>query len=268
MNGNLRVLLWWVAPALAFVRAAGHRDRLGRPAAQAAGGAPGDRTQAGRAGAAARIPGRRRRRQPERDGRPHAVQSDPPPGAAGDGKRRRRKESAKRPIRPDRHDAGGGPQYRVSEGSRRRQGAHGAQGRQDQRDAGGRRAARPGAIHAWRRVRGADAQSRAGPEDYGRSRAADRSAPRRRRRAAVPPPGAPLQRRPHRGAAVGEGQQPAAAPDRAAARAPRPSGGRRSGCDRRSRSGATNARRRRATRRPMPGARSINVCSAATQRTK
>src|SRR6185312_15381069 len=74
--------------------------------------------------------------------------------------------SAKRPVHPDGHDAGRRPQHRISEGSRRRQGAHGAQRRQDQRNAGRGGAARPGALQPRRRVRGIDAQSRAGTEDH------------------------------------------------------------------------------------------------------
>ena len=122
------------------------------------------------AGAAARIPDRRRRRQPERDGRPHAVQPDPPPGAAGDGSA----EGVKKvqsgqfvltgtTLAGDRsiaflQEVAGGKSRTVRKGDK----------------INGMLVAEvlPDRVRftQWRRIRGADAQGRAGPEDHGRSR--------------------------------------------------------------------------------------------------
>ena len=139
-------------------------------------------------------------------------------------------------------------------------------GRQDQRHAGGRRAAGPGALHAGRRIRGIDAQGLAGPEDHGRGRAAGRRRPRRTGRSALPPPGARPQRPPPGAPPPAKASNRPPAPQtgrgaRAAARAAAEAARQRA-------APARQCRRRRATRRPMPGARSINACNAATRATK
>ena len=142
-------LLWWMAPCWRLSRCSASRPTgegrcISLPAAPQR-----DRGQGHRSVAVARIPGRSRRRQPERDRRSHAVQPDPAPGAAGD---RRPPMAARRPS----NAASSYSPARRLQATRsiaflkevaERQGAYGAGRRQNQRHGGLGNRAGPRQVH-------------------------------------------------------------------------------------------------------------------------